>query len=288
MLGIIKETKPEFYQAEAVTSDDLKLMAESSAYHLWAKKFAADRPRSSSRMTDDRVQRMAIHSLILEPDEFPYQYAVVPDGVNRQSKAGKEFFAEIEAEGRFPLKPEHYDEARLCAAAALANPTIRYVLSLGGQHDASLYWEDALTGVVCKARPYFMVEPCKAMPNGLIMSLHTCESAAEADFARAADTYGYNQRAEWECRGFRHLFGTDTPPVYVFAALERSYPFATNVWPVGAEAFALAAHENSATLDDYADCLKRDNWPAFNVDLKRPLPLPAFRLKEYNELFGEK
>lgn len=287
MFGIVEEEKTDYYRHEAVDSDDLLLMQQASPYHLWARKFAADTPRTASRVSEDRTLRMAIHSLLLEPDEFPYQYSVIPDGITSQSKAGREFFAEIEAEGRTPIKPDHYEQAHQAATAARANPAIRYLLSQGGVPSRSLYWQDDATGASCKARPYLMIEPCDTLPNGLILALHTCQSAADEAFQNAAVTYGYDRKADWESKGFQRLFGTASPPAYILAALEMHRPFGTNIWPVGADMLALADHHNRAQLSEYAAHIAADHWPCFHTDLSKPLTLPPRARKEYEEIFGK-
>jgi hypothetical protein len=114
---VSRELSNEEYHADtsAISKSGLDLVHRSPA-HYYAAKLDPDRPAEKKDTPALRFGR-AFHTLVLEPDLFFQEYAVLPEKVDRRTKAGKEAWAEFEAElgGREALTAE--DGQRLGAMA---------------------------------------------------------------------------------------------------------------------------------------------------------------------------
>ena len=63
--------------------------------HYYAKYLAPDRIRNEP--TPAMIMGSAVHSAVLEPDLFPTEYVMGPQGLNMRTNAGKAEFAAFEA-----------------------------------------------------------------------------------------------------------------------------------------------------------------------------------------------
>lgn len=280
-LGIIANSNEEYHAGPGVSVSDLKVLLHQTPLHLWARKF--DPARKPQTQTPAKLLGSAIHCATLEPDDFPYRYAVVPEGIDRRSKIGKEFYQELEAGGQSPLTAEQYAAVMSTSTSLRTHPIISYLLSLHGKVEQSMYWRDKATGVICRMRPDYMIEPCSQFPNGLILDLKSAEDASPVGFAKAAYNYAYHMQAAWYPDGFQQIFGTREAPAFIFGSAEKEAPFAAAVYSASAEQIRLGRYHNRRLLEQYAQCLAADQWPGFNQEAS-PLALPAWGAKELDEL----
>lgn len=281
MLGLIENTSHEFHTGPGVSCHDLRVLTEATPMHLMAKRQAA--AASNGAKDDDNVLRAAVRCAVLEPDEFPYRYALMPEGIDRRSKVGRELFAETEAEGKTPLKPVDYDQVMGAASALRANKAIRYILGISGTVRHSIYWQDAETGVVCKYRPNFMIEPCATFPNGLILEFKPCDSARPESFREFASRAKYHMHAAFAPVGFQKIFGTAEAPAMLFAAYETKAPWANKVYPASASQIELGTYHVRNALALYAECERTGQWPGYDEELT-PLELAPWDTKELQDI----
>lgn len=294
-LGIIRNKNEEYHGGHGISVSGLKALAKSGL-HYWSEYL--DPSREKAEQSGVLMLGTAIHCEVLEPDAFPYRYVVVPDGIDRRSKIGREFFDEILAEGKTPLRPEDYDLIKRTAASIASHPKVREILAMPHLIETSLYWRESVvidneTGevvdVVCKCRPDLMVEPCAAYPNGLIFDLKTAEDADVEDFSRAAFRYQYHMQAAWYADGFQRLYGTAEPPEFWFGAVEKSPPFARRVYSatefvqdddggISPGVLMLGRQEYQRLLTFFAKCKATNVWPGYEQEVK-PLPLPGYAQK---------
>lgn len=280
MIGLIQNTNEEYHSGPGVSVGDLKLLDEKSPLHLWQRKFAPDRV---VEQTEVQMIGSAIHCALLEPDQFPYRYAVIPEGITRRSNIGRDLFRELAQEGKQALTQEQYDMVKSVADAASRLPVVRYLLSRGGASEQSIYWIDRETGVLCRMRPDYMIEPCAEFPNGLIFDAKSAEDASPEGFRKASYNYRYHQQAAWYQDGFKRTYGTAEPPPFLFGAFEKEPPFAGKVYPASANQIALGAQLNRRALLRYAECERTGVWPGYSNELT-PLGLPPWGENELRSL----
>ena len=102
--GIVIETNAEYHgYREAISKSRLANMSVCPAYFKWCE----DNPQEPS---EDMVLGSAFHKIVLEPETFYDEFAVMPN-VDRRTTQGKMKYAEfiIEADGKTVITQEQYD-----------------------------------------------------------------------------------------------------------------------------------------------------------------------------------
>ena len=154
----IENLSNEVYHASnAISNSSLSLVAESPALLEWQ----ANCPQETVSAFD---LGNAVHTLILEPHKYDDEYIVAPSfnlRTNQGKEDKKEFYEKSEGEGKIILSAEDDTKARTMAASAFAHPTVKKLFSLPGVSEASFFWVDPETGIVCKCRPdrYVKTQP---------------------------------------------------------------------------------------------------------------------------------
>lgn len=262
-----------YHNSHGISASGLKLMA-ISPLHYWAKYL--DPNREPDKQTPAMAIGSALHALVLEPETFAKLYAIVPEGIDKRSKIGKELFAEIEADGHIPLKMEDNDNLGRIKAGLLRNQYIRTLLEWNGaMAEKVIRWTDEETGAECKMKADLMIEPCQQFPNGLILDLKTTSDASAEAFKRTSYNLGYHIQAAWYSRGFQVHYGTESPPEFIFAAVETDTPYAAAIYRAGVEMLELGAQKCGELLQMYADCKAADRWTGYN-EAPQILDLPAW------------
>lgn len=276
-LGLIKNSNQDYYGGPGVSASDLKVLRDATPLHLMAKK------AQPFKLTDSLLMRGAVRCAVLEPDEFPYRFAEVPEGLDKRSKIGRELFAEIEAEGKAPLKADQYEKVKAISASIMAQPAVRFILAQHGDIRQSIYWQDRATGVLCKMRPHYMVEPCDAFPCGLLLEFTPVDDASPEAFKDLSFRQRHYMKAAWCQQGFQQTFGTPDAPPFLFLAYENSAPHASVVRSASARQIMLGMHENGEAMARYAQCEASGQWPGFSQEIE-PVELPPWADKQLQDL----
>jgi len=211
------------------------------------------------------------HVAILEPETLPERFAVF-DG-RRGTKAHKEA---IEANpGHELVKPADMERARAMAEAVRAHPAGRELLA-EGVAEASVFWEDAATGIACKCRPDWLTE-------GALVDVKTTASAAADEFSRSAWRYGYHRQAAFYLDGCKAA-GLDVSR-FVFLAIEKDPPHLVAAYELDAMDIELGRAAYRRDLETLRACMdaeargEPDAWPGYG-DTVQPLALPAWAYRE--------
>lgn len=273
---------------------------ESDEFH-YRYAIEPDIPKQSN-------QWRVLQEMLADPDAFDGKYTAIPDGLSKTSKEGKELVASIEAvgkkaveqglvdkarellpslHGRELITKDEYDAVMSMAVAFINTPAGQYIIGLKGHRETSIYWTDPETGVLCKFRPDFFVEPCKALPNGLIIDLKSTTDASPEEFGRSAYNFEYHVSAAWYCRGFQQVFKTAKLPPFLYGAVEKEAPYAPACYSATEEQLLLGGKICTDRLRIYADCLRTGQWPGYAPQITN-LPLPQFALRQVAELIGAK
>lgn len=171
----------QYHATPAISASWLKLMNKSAA-HLWNAYINPDRVPSVP--TPYMQLGSLAHTLILEPEKLDLEYVIVPEGIDRRSKDGKAFFAEIEASGKTPIKDVDFQHCVKMAEAMRNNVGFMELRRLKHGNERTLFWDDDETGLACKMRPDTIVHPCKERPYGVVTDVKTSADASPAGFAR--------------------------------------------------------------------------------------------------------
>jgi len=164
----------DYHADPAISASHLHAVA-NSPYHYWSRFLAPDRPPS--------VQTAAMklgsltHCAVLEPDELSSRYGIC---LPRNTKAGKEMAAEMEAGGIEAVTNTDMEQA-LAMAASVRSHQAAAALLRDGKAEQSFWWDDIQTGLRCKCRPDWyngttivdLKTTTDASPRGLLSRLRS-------------------------------------------------------------------------------------------------------------------
>ena len=238
-MEIVKDMSNSDYRArEGLSSSDIKMLLENP----YKYKIGHKKPKS-----ENLALGSAVHSLILEPENFKRDFLVMPD-LNLRTKDGKEEKAKLEYEaessGKILIKDESYKKA----LDIVDNFKQRSIFEMfkNGVAEASFFTE--IQGIECKARPDYFIQD-----KGIILDLKTTsqENGASPDnFLKAIANFKYYIQAKW------YMLLTGAKEFY-FVVLETESPYMLGVYELDkvsldfAEKEILRAFEVFRNLDKF-------------------------------------
>jgi hypothetical protein len=273
----------DYHQGEGVSSSVVKRAADKTAEHAWASYFDPDREKSDP--TPAMKIGTAIHTAVLEPDEYPKRYVILPAGLNRSTKDGKATYADLalvaEEAGAELIKAEDHATVQKAAASMARSPVWRK-LHAQGIAEASFFWIDEETGVLCKIRPDWMTwDPHRGLdprPDDAIVDLKSAIDASPDGFGRAAYNLGYYTSAAMYLEGFHRATGVRVD-TFVWAGLEKEEPFAKAFYYPDSTGLEWGHKQFRKGLRTIADCMDSGKWPGYPQVLQ-PMGLPKWHKEE--------
>jgi len=272
---VARELSNEAYHADtsAISKSGLDLIHRSPA-HYYAAKLDPDRPAEKKDTPALRFGR-AFHTLVLEPDLFFQEYAVLPEKVDRRTKAGKEAWAEFEAElgGREALTAEDGQRLGAMAAAVRAHPAAKLLLS-DGVAEQSAVWDDFMTGARCKCRMDWWRGRRGRGPQRIAVDLKTTLNASRFAFRKSVVDYRYHVQAAFYSDGWKAVTD-DEVRAFLLIAVEKDPPYGVAVYQLDEELVEAGRRAYMADLALYASCVERGEWPAYSSEVE-VLDAPAW------------
>jgi hypothetical protein len=266
-------TNDDYHGGVGVSKSGLDVLARSPL-HYWSKYIDPNRERKEP--TPAMKLGTAIHTAVLEPDEFSKRHMVAPV-VDRRSKDGKatweQFVADAEAAGADLISADDFATCQAISRQVREHPTARKVFA-NGTPELSAYWTDKETGLLCKCRPDWLGLP-------LIVDLKSTEDASAEGFAKSAWNFRYWVQAAWYVDGIEQATG-QRPDAFVFGAFEKSAPYACAFYFADEAMLDMGRREYRRLLRILADCTAADRWPGYTTDVM-PLGVPAWALKAAND-----
>lgn len=256
----------EYHGWKAASNSRLQRIRKSPA-HLRAYLEGGDPD------TEAKVIGRAIHSAILEPDDFTKRYVMKPEGLDRRTKEGKAKWADLVlAHGpEAILEAEQYATCvgirdsvhrHEKARGLLYSPERRVELSLVWDHEvADPRFPENGSALRCKARPDVF---SPALAGGAIVDVKSCVDASEDAFARSVHKYGYHMQAAHYTDG-AHANGLPAEH-WTFIAVEKEPPYAVAVYRLMEAAIDAAGEQLAPLLRRYKECVDSGFWPAYQND----------------------
>lgn len=275
-------TAAHYFALPYVNNSRLSLLKRSPA-HLQADI------ATPAMTTDAQKLGTAAHHAILEPDVFEQRYtlggscaAELKSGARKGEKCGATGSLRVDGEwycGKHKPDSEpdtidvlSYEEYRACVGmrdAMRSHPRIRRLLEADGRNELTVVWDDAETGVRCKARLDRLVHEF----GGVVLDVKTTQDARADEFERSVFHWGYFRQLGFyqdglTAHGFemKHL---------VIAAVEKTAPWAVAGFRLSDAAADAGREELRILLRRYAECMEKDEWPAYPADI-RELSLPSY------------
>jgi len=264
-LGIIHGLSNESYHSGPGISksglDDMDPPARYYALHLDPKR--PERVQTAGQ----RVGTLA-HCAILEPEQFAKRYRVGPD-VIRSTKVWKAFESSLPA-GTEAIKPDEAEVAWMQREQVIKLPGMKEILS-AGVAEASAFWEDPYTGVLCRCRPDFAAED-------VLIDLKTVGRGDAFGFQRQAPTLNYHIQDAFYTWGYSVASGQQIKDFW-FLTVETEFPYLVSRHRLPVEAKSEGILQVRKKLDLYADCLSKNEWPGYPGEIQT-VNWPAWALTE--------
>lgn len=260
----------DYHGGPGISKSGLDLI-ERSPLHYWASYLdPARKPREEKAHFTFGT---AVHTAVLEPETFDDRYVIVPEGIDRRTKDGKEIWADLQLQalekGADLLPYADFAKAMAMKASCHTHPMSKQIFR-EGIAEQSVFWTDEETGVLCKCRPDWLM----GGDNPAILDLKTTQDASPNGFIRSAYTYRYHVAAAWYLDGLEAATGSK-PDVFMFLAVEKEAPYASAYYYADDAMLAVGRAEYRRLLRIYADCINDDIWPGYNTKLQ-PLSLPKW------------
>lgn len=259
-------TNREYHADGAVSKSDLDLINRSPLHYFEEK----NNPREQ---TEAMLFGSVVHKLVLEPETFSTEYAILPKA-DRRTREGKELYREFTEAlaDEAVISEELYTEAFKVAEAVRNNPIARKLLQ-GGKAEQSYFWVDSDTGAECKCRPDYI------RPDGVVIDLKTTENASPEKFTKTAYDYRYHVQAWWYLNGLRQN-GIPAED-FIFIAVEKKPPYAVCVYAADELMLTLGETEAKENLNTYVDCLTSGIWHGYEKTPEiHSLSLPEWVIKK--------
>ena len=219
----------------------------------------------------------AFHKYVLEESDFSKEFVIQPI-IDRRTREGKEQWNEFveKSKGKEIITQTDLEIIREMKESIYNNK--HAVKLLSGEHEQSYYWNDDLTDELCKCRPDSLLE----LENQCIITdLKTCQDASTDSFMRDVVKYGYDMQAAMYCAGVEAVTGKECS--FVFVAVEKSPPYATNVLQADIYIKRRGYDLFREAIGIYHKCKQTENWYGYNgfSGMINNLSLPKWLAKEY-------
>lgn len=190
------------------------------------------------------------------------------DADSYKTKDAQEAAKKARAQGSIPLLPAEMQQAQDMAAALLAHPQAGELLT-GGEAEQTYLWQDAETGIWCRARLDY-VRP------GQIVDLKTTTDVSPDSLIKTIHKWGYHQQRDWYIGGHRAIWGEE--PEWQFVFIDKNPPYLVTVADCDVTSALIGEARNRRARHIYAECQRTDIWPAHDQVIWT-LPLPAYAEK---------
>ena len=252
--GIYSLSPEAYHQGPGISRSGL-MEFKRSPYHYWYKYLNPDYKSESA--TPAQILGNALHTYVLEPDEFEKRYFVIPE-FNKVTKEGKERWQKIKSElDKKEILSAHQYQILQAMTASLKKNKLAKQLIENAEIEQSLYWTDPDTGILCKCRP-------DILRSNLVCDLKTAQDGSPRSFQYAALDYGYYIQAAMVREAIKQLKQKIIKD-FLFLVIEKARPYAVSIYQLDEASLDKGYQEFKTLLAHYKHCLETNDWPAYTI-----------------------
>jgi len=187
--GIYDISNEEYHKHKGISRSAISEL-KKSPLHYW-DKYINPEPKEPKASPAFLLVGSAVHTLVLEPEKFLEEFAVM-EKVDLRTTKGKDYLKSFEenAVGKKILREEDAILAKAISKAALDNKSVSKLLSGALSIEKSLFWVDEESGLVCKARPDIW-----SHTYSMLCDLKTTNDASPENFIYSVHRYNYHIQA---------------------------------------------------------------------------------------------
>ena len=253
-------TEQQYRKHPGVNKSTLWEMRKSPAHYKYALEHQTEKDTPALRFG------RALHTAILQPEEFKSHYVVAPD-IDRRTKSGKEEWERFlyENAGKEVLSQDDCDTISGMYESVWNDDAAADLLD-GCLTETPLFWTDEATRIRCKCR-------LDAHKDGIVVDLKSCADAATGRFVKDAMKYGYDVQAAHYLRGYKAKYGSNAE--FWFLCVEKTPPYAVNVIKASDAFVDRGTWQLIDLMDKLSDCRKHRKWPGYG---RNELVLPEWAM----------
>lgn len=223
-----------------------------------------------------RVGRAA-HLMLLEPQLFRKLYIIEPifEGFTKKGelttnpnahevKEAKRLWYEKLEKGALVLKQKELDDLVGMIDSVIEHPIASRMLR-NGKPECSIKWVDPESGVLCRARPDYIVDDKTGALH--LIDFKTTKDIREGIFANDVLRMMYHVQLAFYHDGIVQALGRQ-PTTITLIAVEKTAPFEAAVYPLDDEWFEQGQLFYKHALKLYAKCRETGIWPAYQKNAK--------------------
>ena len=251
-------TEQEYRAAEGVNKSTLWNLRKSPAHY---KYFLENQREDTAAFAFGR----AVHAAILTPTAFKKDFAIIPEGIDRRTKAGKEEYqAFLDASaGKEILTAQDAETVKAIVKAFKKNKDAVQLLK-GTKREKPLFWTDD-NEILCKCR-------IDAYRTGLIVDLKTAQDAETETFTKESLRYGYDVQAAHYLDAYQHKVSSIRPDWY-FIVIEKTEPYAINILRADIGFLDYGFIRRQELIEKLKSCQEEKFFPDYGIN---ELCLPAW------------
>jgi hypothetical protein len=280
-IGLHRNVPYVVYSAwPGVRFSDVKHHARTDA-HAHLKELEPDEEKKHF------VQGRSFHVASLEPEHLERDYVVVPkvevQGVltgDKRLRPVKAKWKEIERDHPHAevLGEDDYHQVLSWRDAVWADPLMSEVLGCPGYNEVSVFWEDAATGLPCKAR----IDALRLWRGWTVaIDLKSDEDASKPAFRRSMRKYFYPAQAAHYLNGLNAIHEATRRFMWFVVEKKTSLPV---TYEPGYATLEWGRRRIAEWLARLARCKETNAWPGYPGGINEiDLSEWDFRQEEYDD-----
>jgi exodeoxyribonuclease VIII len=233
------------------------------------------------------VQGHCFHTAVLEPELLERDFATVPkvmvDGVltgDKRKKPVRLAWEELEREhpNAEILKEDDFNEALTWRDAVWGDPFMAEVLGSPGFNEASVFWEDPTTGLLCKAR----IDALRLWRGyTVVIDLKSAADASKEGWRKALGKLFYPAQAAHYLNGLNAIAPAER--LFMWCVVEKKTALPV-VYEPGYATLEYGRRQVARWLARLKRCRDTNEWPGYPGG-RNPIELSewTFREEEYED-----
>ena len=220
------------------------------------------------KQTKSMADGTAVHAFFLEKDKFHKDFAVKPQDIRLNTKAGKEWAQEHN--NKIIIDSELGNNLYEMEKSFMDSPA-KLIYEIKGKSELSYFWND-IGLVKGKCRPDWISDD-----GNIIVDIKTTTDASPKGFQKSISTWGYHLQLAWYMRGLQKL-GIPCNE-FIFIAIEKTPPFSVGVYSADKEMILFGNQEINKLVVDIDKALNEKNFPDYTPEIMS-LGLPPWMIEK--------
>lgn len=239
----MKLTNKEYHKRSEIGCSDLKLLIDSPYKFLHKDEIREE--------TTSMLIGSLVHKLILEPEDFDYEYVIAPE-IDKRTNAGKEELSNfLKTVGqRTPISKDLYLLASEISKEVLSMKETANILK-NGEAEQSYFTQ--LEGIWVKARPDFYNEDI-----GLIVDIKTTQNASPMQFMKTIANYNYHIQTAFYIDVLRSVGKRVNN--FLFLAIETKKPYLVGFYELDEASIEFGREQYKKLIERYKFCKENNLW----------------------------